>query len=426
MVLLTAGAILLRQSGTPAWDTIWAEDGSVFVSDAVSHPLPETLLRPYAGYAHVIPRIIASLVGRLPFGSVAGAIAVISALTVAGLAWFVVVASEPLLRSPLRQGLLGLAMVGLPALPYELTATLANLQWFLPLPCLFALAFPVRRVGAWLVRATILLLAPLSSPLCVGLAPIALWRLSRGKRGRARILPSIYLGAVAIQLSVWLRAEQVSPESVELVDTVSALPQVFTTRVLAEPLFGVPVVRHVWPTARFAVVAVAASTILVLLVAVFRRSTPTARRWIVALAGGGVITFALAMLVRSDVVVLMAPGSSYVVTAPRYAVVPTLLILTALLVPPEVKPRLLTEIDDRPPPQPDLAAEWRALVLGALWVVVAIVPSFRATTPRSLGPSWANAVEFAQDRCLERPDSDPLVEISPYPVWVMRVECDRL
>jgi hypothetical protein len=40
---------------------LWAEDGSVFLTDGITLPFVDTLLKPYAGYFHLFPRLIAGL-----------------------------------------------------------------------------------------------------------------------------------------------------------------------------------------------------------------------------------------------------------------------------------------------------------------------------------------------------------------------------
>jgi hypothetical protein len=70
-VLLGAGVLLERQAGDPPWHTLWAEDGRVFLPDALAHPL-SSLVTPYAGYLQLVPRLIADGAGHLlPPGQVA-------------------------------------------------------------------------------------------------------------------------------------------------------------------------------------------------------------------------------------------------------------------------------------------------------------------------------------------------------------------
>src|SRR5207244_8245327 len=128
-VVFATASQLLRQPGTPMWRTLWAEDGAVFYEDAVRHPLREIVLRSYAGYAHVLPRIVAATGSHLSLESYAAFVAVLTTTLVSLLALFVFYASAPLLRSPLRQGVLAGAMLVLAVLPVEVLGAICNLQW---------------------------------------------------------------------------------------------------------------------------------------------------------------------------------------------------------------------------------------------------------------------------------------------------------
>ncbi|MFH5877832.1 hypothetical protein [Arthrobacter sp. NA-172] len=47
-----------------AQGVVWAEDGAVFLTDALNHPQVLTLVHPYSGYLHVVPRLAADVVVR--------------------------------------------------------------------------------------------------------------------------------------------------------------------------------------------------------------------------------------------------------------------------------------------------------------------------------------------------------------------------
>ena len=104
-IAAAAGLLLLRQAGVPAWRTLWGEDGYVFLPQALAHP-GASLLRPYAGYLQLVPRLIADGVALLPLSDAALALAVTGALIAAGCAVFAGHASAGHIRSRwLRAGL---------------------------------------------------------------------------------------------------------------------------------------------------------------------------------------------------------------------------------------------------------------------------------------------------------------------------------
>ena len=65
-VIGSAALVLLRQPGFASWNTVWAEDGAVYASQALSRPALHTLVTPYAGYVQLTPRLLALPVRVLP------------------------------------------------------------------------------------------------------------------------------------------------------------------------------------------------------------------------------------------------------------------------------------------------------------------------------------------------------------------------
>ena len=144
-VLLLAAVIplgvlvmLVRVAGpVPAWDSIYAEDLSIFLVQALQHPWP--LLVPYAGYLQLVPRLIAQFVVYLPLRDAAAAFAVSGALVTTGCALFIFHASAGHVRSAVLRFVLALAVVLLPVAQLEIADSGVNCPWYL----LFALFWAV-------------------------------------------------------------------------------------------------------------------------------------------------------------------------------------------------------------------------------------------------------------------------------------------
>ena len=66
VIALVAGAVvlLLRVAGRSPLTTIWAEDRTVFLEQALASP--RNLLASYAGYLQLLPRLIAQFISQLP------------------------------------------------------------------------------------------------------------------------------------------------------------------------------------------------------------------------------------------------------------------------------------------------------------------------------------------------------------------------
>jgi hypothetical protein len=116
--------IALRKSDSLLNPQFWAEDGALFFIEVERYGGWGLLARPYEGYLHFLPRLIAACGGSLPLPFVPAFYAW-SALIVTGLiAWWL---QSP--RLPLRGG--AVAALALAAAPHngEVWLTICNLQW---------------------------------------------------------------------------------------------------------------------------------------------------------------------------------------------------------------------------------------------------------------------------------------------------------
>ena len=82
-----ACVLLIRQAGTPSWQTLWAEDRWVFLPRALVHPW-SSIFRAQAGYLQLVPQLIADVVARFPMRFAAASFAIAGALVASGCAIF--------------------------------------------------------------------------------------------------------------------------------------------------------------------------------------------------------------------------------------------------------------------------------------------------------------------------------------------------
>jgi hypothetical protein len=424
-----------RQSGSFMWRTVWAEDGQRFYADALSRPLPDTLFDSYAGYAHLVPRLLAWLGARLPPEDFSIFVTVAGALSVALITLFVYFASAPLLRSRWKQGILAGALLLWPVHPFEITGTITNIQWVLPVACLLAVLLPVKTAGAIAVRVPIVVLGPLSSPLCVLFAPIAIWHVARSLSRRAplaaMVVPVVYLASALGQLVVWWISPQTSPVHPSAGAFAGYLARLYGTRVTSELLLGVRVTENAWETLGYLTAVISTVAVAAVLVWRFVRSGPTTR-WIIGLCTvASVGIFAVSVWQRPEGLDTMLPvvDGDYSFAGLRYQLFPAALLLLALLVPRDLEPGDIVD-PHAPAVTPlgaDLGANRVAVGLAAIWVLVAFVPSYRLETDRSGGPDWIVEVEGAEESCEVDPDTTPVVAFSPGgPTWVVAIPCPEL
>jgi hypothetical protein len=434
---------LWRVSGESVWRTVWFEDGTVFYRDALDLPLTETFAKPYNGYGHALPRVLATVGSWLPPEWYSAWAAVSSTFVVSMLALFIYFASAPLLRAPLRRGILAASLLVLPVLSLEVLAALSNLQWMLPIACLFAVLFPVDGWGGIAVRAAIVVVVPLTSPLSLVVAPFALYQLvmflRRRDRWRRFVVPVLYLGACLGQLLVYLWAEHrplndaAQPPLGDVLDDIADL---YTVGVLIYGGLDTEVSSELWRSSSSWLGWVATAVVSALLLVKLRRAESTARWWIAGFAVASPAVFAFVMVQRSE---LVAPALSFLPYDIRYWVVPQFLLLVALLVPPVVNRGLLvgspggagvefstTDAGVRAGGALTGGLPWVTLsVLTVAWLAVAVVPSYRRDVGRSKFPSWPDEVAEAQAACRVDPTAPQVIEVSPGG-WRLQMTCAQL
>jgi hypothetical protein len=182
-VLLLAAVIplgvlvmLVRVAGpaVPAWDSIYGEDLSIYLVQALQHPWP--VLAPYAGYLQLVPRLIGQLVVYLPLRDAAAAFAVSGALVTTGCALFIFQASAGHVRSAGLRAVLALAVVLLPVAQLEIADSGVNCPWYLLFALFWAALWRPRTRAAMAGAAAIGFFTAASSTVSIVFAPLLLAR----------------------------------------------------------------------------------------------------------------------------------------------------------------------------------------------------------------------------------------------------------
>ena len=172
VTFVAVALVALRKSDSLLNPQFWAEDGGLFFVEAERYGGWGQLFRPYEGYLHFLPRLIAALGTHVPLGLVPGFYAW-TTLAVTGLvAWW--------LQSP-RLNIPGgaFAALALAVVPHtgEVYLTVCNLQWITALG-LFALVLaadantPATRCG----ELALLIVTGLSGPFILLAFPLFAWR----------------------------------------------------------------------------------------------------------------------------------------------------------------------------------------------------------------------------------------------------------
>jgi hypothetical protein len=381
-VVAATGLSLARQAGAGALDTVYAEDGTIFLADAYGKSTLDALATPYAGYLHAVPRLVAELVSPLPIPAAAAGLAIAAAIVTGLLALLVYEASGSVLRSRWARGIAAAVVVLVPVGQDEIPNSIANLHW----PMLYALFWVLlwRPGQRWVkpIKPAVVLLIALSDILTVVFLPLALWQWAR-RRDHATLAAygaGLAAQAAAVMFGHGERALQPEPVMWAPWWVIRAVP----TGLLGERWFGGAGVDKRW-------LILAAVTWLVVAGLVFlglRGERPQAL-WVAALAA------VYCVAVYALPVALSGQATS------RYAAAPAMLLVAALAV-------LLFEGAPK-------RVGWAFLALClVVWAVNLRVPNSRAT-----GPSWSD--ELSAGRCSDR---SMTVTVAPRERdWRMAVPC---
>lgn len=169
-VALGALVMLARVGGRPVWESVYAEDPSIFLPWALGHPWH--LLEAYAGYLQLVPRLIGQVAALVPIRDASVPFAVGGALVAAGCALFTYHASAGHVSSRWLRALLGLSVLLLPVAQLEIADTGVNSLWYLLIALFWAALWRPRSRSGASVAAVVAFAAAASSSLGIFFAPL--------------------------------------------------------------------------------------------------------------------------------------------------------------------------------------------------------------------------------------------------------------
>lgn len=412
LIVIATLVQLARTAAVSAWDTIWAEDGVVFLADALEMPVLRAVADPYGGYLHVPSRLLAAFAAAFPLDRAALLLALGSAFVVSLVSAFVYFASAHVIRStPLRLTLSGLVVL-LPAAGSELLTNVTNLHFFLMFGCFWAFVWQSESTSAIASRSVVVAATALADPLAAIYVPLAVWGAMRRSSWRGFVVPSVLVGALAIQVTATVVAGD-RPERLTRFDA-GDLPLLFALRVAGSLLVGDGLLDDLW--FEFGqVFAYSALSLVGLVLALGAMRLDRTRRTLVAICCAYAVgLFSVYLAGRGSAG--MRPGgdpTTWHLAGARYTLVPILLLVSALLI----------EVDDRTRGRAGRALEVAAVAVSAAIVAV----SFSIHTERSLGPHWRPELAAARERCRgnERKPIEILVAPAPFGFHLSST-CDQI
>jgi hypothetical protein len=408
-VALAAMLLLARQRGAPALDTIWAEDGTIFLTDALNEPFLSALTDPYMGYVHAVPRVLAGLATLIPTRWAASVLALGPALLVAGLSLFVSFAAAGYLRTRWAPGALAAAVILIPAASFEALNNAANLQWFLLFGSFWTVLHQPRSRMMLVAECLFLAVSSATAPLTALFVPIAVGRALGRDRSNALPKLAVLLAGLALQATVIIVGEGAQSWASS---HVQDLPGLFGLRVVAHLVTGDALIGEAWRALGWWLGYGALALFVAFLSWGIVRLSHERRRVFWEAAGSAALLFALPALVRGTE--HLAPGDLYNFAGSRYAVAPMLLLVTMVVIALDAPAR---------------AGRSRKVLLGgalALGLMLA-ASGFTVSNLRSLGPRWSDDLATAERRCEAGAVRVRIAVAPPDPtMWYVEMSCDRL
>ncbi|HKP89805.1 MAG TPA: glycosyltransferase 87 family protein [Thermoleophilaceae bacterium] len=419
VAVLTWLQMVRRPGDPPLWDSLFTEDGKVFLSQALTQSFLDSLATSYLGYLHTAPRGVALVATWVPLEDAPLVISLLTTLVVALVCVYVFEASAAWIASPLLRGVLALAVAFAPVTAREIAGSLSNLHYFLIYGAFWAVICPWQSVP-WLAGSTLLVAAAvLSNPLTGVLLPIALVFALRAGTRRAWVLPGTIVAGVALQLL--LRDESASSFGGS---DYAAIPRIFAERVTSSLLVGDRYLEDVFGGSTGSPFAWGSLALIAVIVAAALWRLRERRRWLVAAAALLSIAYFLISVLGRGTLVLY-PSKPWLLASTRYVYLPVLFLLTAVV----------AAADRREPGGRRIPLREAAV---AVLVLGTIVAGYRAPHRSEGSPRWKPALREARLACAARrprgtidlygsgADLTAVVPIATPEDWAVPVNCSKL
>lgn len=433
---LLAGALGVAALTVIAWlrlrgstKTLWAEDGGIFLPQALNSTFAGGIFDPYEGYLHVVPGILSHIALQLgPIDEYAVIISWISCFTTASVGVAVFFLSRQLIGSIATRSALAVIPVLLPVAPFEVLGNTANLHWFMLWLVIWVV---VHRPSRWLTScglAAAAFLAATSEIQTIIFLPVGIFA---AWRERARIPATVGLTiGLVMQVFTALRfPRSASPDTV---------PWDFPSIVIGWLLQGVYSIIDPSASSVGAAWGVAGAWVLVI---------PTLMVVVTAAVGwraGGVVRIGTLGFLAASVAFWVAAQTlnnrefmNYAEMTPsewaqfvylRYAVAPGMFFLGAVAIAASggSSPR------NRPigvgATRPRGRAWWGPMAWVAL-AVIFCVNYFPSESERWNGPVWSAQVAAARVSCMANPSEQTAVALVAPRGWEhgqVPLPCSRL
>lgn len=393
-------------------DSLWAEDGSIFVQGALTKSFAHTLFAEYSGYLVVLLRLIGEVASAFPLRDAPAVISILSAIlvTLSGVAiWY---ATSGHLANPYLRGTLVLMIVLTPVGGLETIDSAANVSWYMLFAVFWLLLWRPRSDRGAVLAAVFITFTALTNPGVWFFLPVAALRAFAARGRRDLIIVGTYFGAGIVQLFALALSsyEAIEPE------WTSDIWAVLLQRVIDGAAFGLRLGGEAWIAFGWPFLIVLTTAMIAGLVTGLARSGWTARCFALIAVPIALGMFLFSVYQRAVGTPMLWHAGEYGVQAGRYTIVPAMLLVSVafMFVDREARPRRLWSRGD-----------WVLAGTVAL-MVVSIAVSLPARDLQSRGtPPWSASLDAAAAKCRAGAKEEVRLAISP-PSFEMELPCSTI
>lgn len=220
VVGVIAAAIAWFRLPAAARDTLWAEDAGLFLEQRLQLGPIASLVHPYDGYQHLVPRLLTDVAAALPVADYARGVTALCCLVVGLVAAATMVFARGAVRNTLVRALFSLVPALTPVVAFEVLGNSANLHSFLLFLVPVLLLVRPRTWAGSIAPAVVAFLVATSEIQSVYFVPMLVLVLARRHRRSWPIGGALVLGLALQMLSVLTSPRVRTPVHQDPIDVV--------------------------------------------------------------------------------------------------------------------------------------------------------------------------------------------------------------
>ncbi len=392
-------------------ETLWAEDGGVFLRQALTSQFASGIFDPYEGYLHVLPRTIAHIALRTgPIEDYAVRVAWISCLCVGLIGVAVFHLSRHSVPSTATRVLLAIIPALLPAGPLEALGNTANLHWYMLWLTVWLLVYRARNLAAKILVPVAAFVASSTEIQTVAFLPLLVWAVWRDRR-RLPAAMALIVGIVMQGVTFLTFPRSTSPDAAPW-DLPSVAMGWLLQGVVSLLQPSSAAVGAAWNFFGGWVLLPPIVLVCVVLWLGWNNGGASRVGTVGFLLASGMF-WAAAQLINNRAFMNYAELSRdewFHFTYLRYAVASGMFALGAAAFAAGGR-QSRPEVEEQPPPRNAIERlrRYGPAAVGGAVVVVLLAGFFPSYSARSAGPVWSEQVAAARAAC----DADPKLETAP-------------